>query len=206
MPGLYAPGDYDLAGFIVGAVERGRILDGAAVQAGDLQLGLPSTGLHTNGYSLARRVLGLSGTAATDRPLLETYEPALGATWGEALLAVHRSYLPVVGPLLEAGLVRAMAHITGGGLIDNVPRVLPVGLAARFRAGAWPVPPVFEVLRARGGIAPDELYRVFNMGLGLVLICGPDEAAAVRQAAPEAMVVGEVAPALKDQPRVTIES
>lgn len=206
LPGLYAPGDYDVAGFIVGAVERGRILDGAAVRAGDILLGLPSSGLHTNGYSLARRVLGLSGDPAADRAILEAEAPAVGGSWAEALMAVHRSYLPTVWPLLEAGLVRSIAHITGGGLIDNVPRALPAGLAAHFQEGSWSVPPIFTALQARGSIAPDEMYRVFNMGLGLVLVCAPAAVRAIQQRAPEAIVVGEVAASVTDRPRVLIET
>jgi phosphoribosylformylglycinamidine cyclo-ligase len=206
LPDLYQPGEYDLAGFIVGTVERDQIVDGRTIRAGDALLGLPSTGLHTNGYTLARRLLGLTGDPAHDRPRLEQYEPALGTTWAAALMAVHRSYLAPLQPLLAAGLVRGLAHITGGGLIDNVPRMLPPGLGARFRQTAWPVPPIFEALRRLGALAPAELYRVFNMGLGLVLACAPADAGEVRRLLPEALVVGEVVEPVNNSARVTIES
>jgi phosphoribosylformylglycinamidine cyclo-ligase len=206
MPGLYQPGEYYVAGFIVGTVERDRLLDGTRVAAGDVLIGLPSTGLHTNGYSLARRVLGLTGDPAVDRPILEAHEPALGATWAEALLAVHRCYLPDVRPLLAAGLVRGIAHITGGGLIDNVPRALPAGLGARLAARAWSPPPIFGLLQARGAIAAEEMARVFNLGLGMVLVVAPGDVAEVMTLVPGARAVGEVVPTVNSAPRVTIES
>lgn len=175
MPGLYAPGHYDLVGFLVGAVERERILDGSRVRAGDLLLGLESSGLHTNGYSLARRILfEREGFSLEDRPAeLE------GRAVGEALLAVHRCYLPLVWPLLEQRRLSALAHITGGGLADNVPRVLP-GHHAVIDRGAWQVPGLFRLLCERGRVPLEERYRAFNMGIGLVLVVPPAEEAAVR--------------------------
>ena len=168
MPGTYAPGDYDLAGFIVGIVERGKALTGDKVREGDAILGLPSAGLHTNGYSLARRVLfdtmGLSAHSRVDE---------LGTTVGEALLAPHRCYLPALEPVLERGRVRALAHITGGGLAGNIPRVLPQGLAARVRRGSWEVPRLFRLIQAGGRVSEEEMFRTFNMGIGMAVIVAP---------------------------------
>jgi len=174
MPGLYAPGDFDLAGFIVGAVARDRLLDGSRVRAGQELLALRSSGLHTNGYSLARRVvfeelkLGLE-----DRPAeLE------GQSLKEALLAVHRSYFALLWPLLEKNQIAAMAHITGGGLVDNLPRVLGT-CDAWIDRSTWTPPPLFRFLCERGRVAPDESYQVFNMGIGMVLVVDPAQSAAV---------------------------
>jgi phosphoribosylformylglycinamidine cyclo-ligase len=170
MPDIYAPDDYDLAGFIVGVVEKERALTGAAVQAGDVLLGLPSSGLHTNGYSLARKVLfDVLGHSVA------THLPELGATVGEALLVPHRSYLAALEPLLERGKVRALAHITGGGFPGNIPRVLPGGLAARVRRGSWEVPPLFRLIQKGGGISEDEMFRTFNMGVGMVVVVAPGD-------------------------------
>ena len=164
MPGFYSPGDYDLAGTIVGVVDRERILDGSRIAAGDVALGLPSAGLHTNGYSLARRVffdgLGKSPDDAF---------PPLPGSIGDALLAPHLSYLGPLEPLLAGDLVHGMAHITGGGFYDNIPRVVPEGLEVRLRAGSWPVLPIFRVLEREGDVSFEEMYRVFNMGIGMVV-------------------------------------
>ena len=170
MPGTYAPGDYDLAGFIVGVVERDRALTGASVKAGDTLLGLPSAGLHTNGYTLARKVL--FDTLGYE---VRTRLPELGQTVGEALLAPHRSYLAALEPLLERGKIRALAHITGGGFTGNIPRVLPEGLGARIRRSAWEVPALFRVIQKGGGIADDEMLRTFNMGVGMVAVVAPED-------------------------------
>ncbi|MCG3133657.1 MAG: Phosphoribosylformylglycinamidine cyclo-ligase [Planctomycetes bacterium] len=172
MPGTYKPGDYDLAGTIVGAVERADLLPRRNVAAGDVLIGLPSSGLHTNGYSLARKVLlEKSGLGIHDRPA-----DLGGASVAEALLAVHRSYAPLLLPLLPSGLVKAMAHITGGGFPDNIPRVLPDGVRAVVDARTWEPLPVFEAIRTRGGVDRDECYRVFNMGMGMVLVASPSKA------------------------------
>jgi len=174
MPGLYAAGDFDLVGFIVGAVERDKILDGSAVQAGQRLLGLASDGLHTNGYSLARKILfERQGHGLDDRP-----EELGGASVQEALLAPHRSYLDACWPLLEAGRLRAIAHITGGGLLDNLPRVLG-GRRAVIDRSSWAVPPLFEYLVQAGGVERDEAHQVFNMGVGLVLVVDQEDEAAV---------------------------
>lgn len=168
MPGIYAEGDYDLAGTIVGVVDRPKLLDGSHVAEGDLLVGLPSSGLHTNGYSLARKIffedLGLAPQGEV---------PELGCTVAEALLAVHRSYLKPVFPLVEDLLLSAMAHITGGGFTDNIPRVLPPNLDAVVHPEAWSWPPLFKFLRDKGRVSPSEMLRVFNCGIGMVLIVPP---------------------------------
>ena len=165
MPGFYADGEYDIAGFIVGIVEKSKVVDGRSIVPGDVLIGLPSAGLHTNGYSLARSVMfDLCGFSA------DTAVPELGVTVGEALLAPHRSYLAAVRPLLDAGLVKGMAHITGGGITENLPRTLPAGCAADVDRRSWTVPPIFAFLRNRGGIADDEMLRAFNMGVGLIAV------------------------------------
>jgi len=168
MPGTYAEDDYDLAGFIVGVVERKKALP-RGVAEGDTLLGLPSAGLHTNGYSLARKVLfDLLGHR------VDTHLPELGTTVGAALLAPHRSYLAALEPLLERDKIKALCHITGGGFPGNLPRVLPPGLGALVRRGSWEVPPLFRLLERGGRIAEDEMFRTFNMGVGMVVVVGPD--------------------------------
>ncbi len=169
LPGFYADGEYDLAGFIVGIVDRGHILDGSAVCAGDALIGLGATGLHTNGYSLARKLLFETAGWTVD-----TYVEDLGTGVGEALLAPHRPYVSAVLSLMASLPVRGMAHITGGGLIDNLPRALPRGLGARIRRGAWPELPIFSLLQRLGDIEEAEMFQAFNMGLGMVLIIPPD--------------------------------
>jgi len=166
MPGFYADGEYDVAGFIVGAVEKSNLVDGKAIVPGDVLIGLPSAGLHTNGYSLARRVLFERAGFTPDTRLAE-----LGATVGEALLAPHRSYLSLVKPLLERQYVRGLAHITGGGITENLPRILPEGCAAEIDLHAWTVPPLFRLLQQRGDVSREEMFRTFNMGVGLVVAC-----------------------------------
>ena len=191
MPGLYAPGDYDVAGTIVGVVEEGRLLDGSTIEEGDAIVALASTGLHTNGYSLARQivfeVLGLT----VDEPF-----PGEGASVGEVLLRVHRSYLPSLRPLLDEGIVQGLAHITGGGLIDNVPRVLPDGLAARLDRASWEIPNIFRVLQEAGRVDEMEMFRAFNMGVGMVAIVRSDAAPAVverlQESGEQAWIAGEI--------------
>jgi phosphoribosylformylglycinamidine cyclo-ligase len=169
MPGTYAEDDYDLAGFIVGVVEKEKALP-RGVREGDVLLGLPSAGLHTNGYSLARKVLL---EALGHR--VDTHLPELGTTVGQALLAPHRSYLAALEPLLERDKVRALAHITGGGFPGNIPRVLPEGLGARLRRGAWEVPPLFRLIQKGGGVSDEEMERTFNLGIGMVVVVSPGE-------------------------------
>jgi len=166
MPGFYAPGEYDLAGTIVGVVERARILDGSRVRPGDVAIGLPSAGLHTNGYSLARKVL----FEELGRKPGEKLKELEGLSIADALLAPHLSYLGALEPLLAEDLVAAMAHITGGGFYDNIPRVLPDNVDIVIRSGAWPVPPIFEVLEREGRVSFEEMHKVFNMGIGMVVL------------------------------------
>lgn len=195
MPGLYAAGEYDVAGFIVGEVAPDRYIDGAAVREGDVLIGFPSTGLHTNGYSLARKIIGLTGDREADRDVLAGSRlPGTDKSLGDALLEPHRSYLPEVWTLVEQGLVRGMAHITGGGLLDNVPRMIPSGLAAEIDPSSWDVPPVFTTLIERGGVDRIDRYRAFNMGIGFVVAVGSSDADTVLEAKGEARVIGSVVP------------
>ena len=184
MPGLYAGKDYDLAGFIIGVVEKNKILTGKTIVAGDPIISLPSSGLHTNGYSLVRKLFGETKQA------LEKHYPELGRTLGEELLEPHRCYYHQLKPLLP--FVKGMAHITGGGLIGNVPRVLPRGVTAKFSSQAWTVPPIFKLIQKRGNVAQNEMYRVFNMGIGMVIICSPEKVDQLTGALPDAKVIGEV--------------
>jgi phosphoribosylformylglycinamidine cyclo-ligase len=190
MPGFYADGEYDIAGFIVGVVERSKVIDGRSIVPGDVLIGLPSMGLHTNGYSLARRVLfEMAGWKA------DTFVAELGMTIADALLAPHRSYLPLVRPLLERQSVRGLAHITGGGITENLPRVLPEGCAAEIDLKSWDVPAVFRLLQQRGQIAREEMFRAFNMGIGLVIVCAARDAERVinilaRAGEPHAVRIG----------------
>jgi phosphoribosylformylglycinamidine cyclo-ligase len=191
LPGMYADGEYDLAGCIVGLVERGRILDGRKVVAGDALVGVASDGLHTNGYSLARHVLFEKARLAVER-----YLPELGRTLGEELLAPHRCYAPAVLPLLDEFDIHAMAHITGGGFYDNIPRVLPADCQAVVERRAWQPPLIFRLLQEAGGIADNEMYRTFNMGIGLVLVVGREVAMGVverlQSRGERAALIGEV--------------
>ena len=171
MPGFYADGEYDIAGFIVGVVEKATVIDGLAVLPGDVLIALPSAGLHTNGYSLARRVFFEAAGWKTD-----TFVGELGMTIGEALLAPHRSYLAIVRPLIERDLVKGLAHITGGGITENLPRTLPEGCAAEVDLQSWSVPPIFRLLQQHGAIPREEMFRAFNMGVGLVIVCAARDA------------------------------
>jgi phosphoribosylformylglycinamidine cyclo-ligase len=188
MPGMYAEGDYDLAGTIVGVVDRPKLLTGERVAEGDLLFGLGSSGLHTNGYSLARKVLfERMGLGAHDP--LPGFEKTAGGgvpTVADGLLAVHRSYLGPLLPLVEKGRLSALSHITGGGFPDNLPRVLPEGLDATIDPSAWTWPELFQLLSREGGIARDEMLRVFNCGIGMVLFVPPANAGEVKAALQEA--------------------
>ncbi|MDE1170952.1 MAG: phosphoribosylformylglycinamidine cyclo-ligase [Verrucomicrobium sp.] len=172
MPGLYHGKDYDLVGSIVGVVDRKKIVDGRSIRAGDALIGLPATGLHTNGYALARHIL-FDKLKLT----LKSRLPGLKGTLGEALLAVHPNYLPVLRKTRRAVTVKGMAHITGGGLLDNLPRVLPKKVDARIDLGSWEIPPLFRFLVEKGKIAGEEPYQVFNMGIGMVLVVAEKDAA-----------------------------
>lgn len=176
MPGFYADGEYDVAGFIVGVVDREKVIDGSRVATGDVVLALPSVGLHTNGYSLARKLF-----FETAGHTVDTHLDALGMTVGESLLKPHASYLRPLEGLLDTGVIKALAHITGGGLLENIPRVLPEGTAVEIERGAWPVLPVFKVMQEIGNVAESEMFRTFNMGVGMVVICSESDAETVRQ-------------------------
>ncbi len=185
MPGVYAAGEFDLVGTVVGWVERDRIVDGSGIRPGDALIGLASSGPHTNGYSLIRQ-------AFADVPLDHVY-PKMGRPLGDVLLEPHRCYLHDVERLREAVQIKGMAHITGGGLVDNPPRMLPDGLRARFDWGSWPVPPIFSLIRRLAGISDEEMRRVFNLGLGMVLVVAPDDAERALDALGEgAWKVGDV--------------
>ena len=177
MPGFYEVGDYELVGFIVGLVDRARVLDGGAVREGDLLLGLPSSGLHTNGYSLARGILFESMALSVDAPLPGSEKGRRSV--GEELLEPHLSYLKPLRPLLDHPGLHGMAHITGGGLTDNLPRILPRGTQAMIRVGSWEVPSIFQLLQEHGEVSTEEMFRVFNMGIGMVLVIDPGEAAGI---------------------------
>jgi phosphoribosylformylglycinamidine cyclo-ligase len=181
---VYHGADYDLAGFVVGVVEKERIIDGSKIAAGDVLLGLPSNGLHTNGYTLARKVFG------DTREALNQHYDELGKTVGEVLLEPHICYFNQIKPVLP--LVKGMAHITGGGLIDNVPRILPEGLAARFDTTKWSVPPIFTLLQKLGKVDRDEMYHVFNMGIGMVVACASEDVGQITERVPEVKTIGEV--------------
>jgi phosphoribosylformylglycinamidine cyclo-ligase len=184
MPDIYTGDDFDLAGFVVGVVEKDKIIAGKSITAGDAIIGLPSNGLHTNGYTLARKIFGDS------RAALQKKYPELGKPVGQALLEPHTCYYNQLKPLLP--VIKGMAHITGGGLLDNVPRVLPEGLATRFDSHSWSVPPIFNLIQKRGNVDRDEMYHVFNMGIGMVIICSTDSVARLTKALPDARVIGEV--------------
>jgi phosphoribosylformylglycinamidine cyclo-ligase len=184
MPGLYSGEDFDLVGTIIGAVEKDHIIDGRNIVSGDIMLGLASSGLHTNGYSLVRKVLGESKRA------LDTFYPEIGQTLGQALLVPHRCYFKEIQPLLP--LIKGLAHITGGGFPGNVPRIMPEGMTARFDTGSWVVPPIFQLIQQKGGIQRDEMYRVFNMGIGMVIIASADNAKGIIQQLPESKIIGKI--------------
>ena len=192
MPGFYADGEYDVAGFIVGAVSRGKLIDGRTIRAGDVLLGVPSSGLHTNGFSLARRI---AFEVAGLRP--DSQVPELGMSVGGALLVPHRSYLPIVRPLLAGGRIKGMAHITGGGITDNLPRILPEGTHAVIDRRSWKPLPIFAWLQAQGGVPEDDMLRTFNMGIGLIVVCAPEHEGDLLRAiadngAPEAGRIGTI--------------
>lgn len=201
MPGFYSDGEYDIAGFIVGVVEKDELITGAGIVAGDVLVGVPSSGLHTNGYSLARRIvfehLGLS---------VDAHVAELGRSVGEVLLEPHRSYLPVMRPLLGGSVVKGMAHITGGGITENLPRVLPQGTGALVRLGSWDVPPIFRFLQEAGRVPQEDMLRTFNMGVGLIIVTAPSDADRLlgmlaAGGVADARVVGEIVSA--DHPSVT---
>ena len=192
MPGFYKDGEYDMAGFIIGVVDKTRLVNGRTIGVGDVLVGVPSSGLHTNGYSLARQIvferLGLT---------VDSHVPELGKTVGEALIEPHKSYLQYIRPLLDGGRIKGMAHITGGGITDNLPRVLPHGTAAVVDASAWEIPPIFRWLQRNGQVPIDDMMRTFNMGIGLIIVTGRDKAESLldelaARGGRDARVIGDV--------------
>ena len=195
LPGVYAPADFDLAGFVVGVAERSELLDGSRIVPGDLLVGLPSSGMHTNGFSLVRRVFGTDDDpAALFRPV-----PGLSRNLGDELMVRHRAYYPLLAPWLGQsapeqgqGQIKALCHVTGGGLPGKMPSILPDAVAAEFQVGSWHIPPIFGAVQQAGGISDAEMYRVFNMGLGMVAVCDAAGAAALLAGIPDAVVVGRI--------------
>lgn len=187
MPGVFADGAFDVSGFVLGAAERSEIIDGSSIRAGDAIIGVASNGLHTNGYSLVRAIYGLD----EDPSPLRECRPELGETLADALLRPHPPYYHALRPAF--GIAKGIAHITGGGLIENVPRILPEGLSARFDSSSWNRPPIFNAIQRDGGISDDEMFRVFNMGLGMAVVCENERAAEAVSIIPNAAVVGEIA-------------
>ncbi len=200
MPGVYREGELDVAGTIVGVVDRERAITGARIARGDVLLSLPSTGLHTNGYSLARKALAGLDPAVP--------HPALGKSVDDALLMMHRSYLPYVRSLQLAGIdIHGLAHITGGGILENVPRVLPESACARIQTGRWAVPELFTLIQELGAVENDEMYRVFNMGVGMLVVVPSEQAdTALRIAGPDAALIGEIIPRPVDGAPVVIDA
>ncbi len=186
MPDFYPTGEYDLAGFIVGVVDKAKVIDGKSIVPGDVVLGIPSNGLQTNGYSLARKLFFEVGGYKAD-----SYIDELGSTVGEALLATHQSFLPQIGSLLDkvtiadegvrVPLIKGLAHITGGGFLENIPRILPEGVAVEIKRGTWPELPIFGLMQKLGNVSEAEMFRTFNMGIGMIVICSPDGAAEIKQ-------------------------
>ncbi len=195
MPGFYADGEYDVAGFIVGVAPRAAVIDGRSIVPGDVLIGIPSSGLHTNGYSLARHI---AFEIAQLRP--ETIVPELGQSIGGALLTPHRSYLPIVRPLLSERIIKGMAHITGGGITDNLPRVLPAGTHAVIDRSSWEPPAIFRWLQRTGRVPADDMYRTFNMGVGLIVVIAAEHESRLRDllaiaGEPHAIRIGTIHPA-----------
>jgi phosphoribosylformylglycinamidine cyclo-ligase len=201
MPGMYADGEYDLAGFIVGAAERSKVLTGRKIVKGDILIGLPSSGLHTNGYSLARKLLFEVAGYTPD-----TFVPELQSTVADELLKVHRTYLRPIRKLLSESILKGAAHITGGGITDNTPRILPDNTSVQVDVSSWPAPPVFELLRRLGNIPEDDLRRTFNLGIGMILVVGAKDRAKaeklLRGMKEPYFVIGQVVPRKPGRPRV----
>jgi phosphoribosylformylglycinamidine cyclo-ligase len=184
MPGIYSGEDIDLVGFVVGVVEKDEIIMGKSIAPGDVILGLPSSGLHTNGFSLARKIFG------DTRHDLSVKYPEIGRTIGEALLEPHRSYYNMLKRFLPK--IKGLAHITGGGMTDNVPRILPEGTTARFDTKSWEIPSLFRLIQKKGSIDREEMFHVFNMGIGMVVVCSQENAGSLQKSLPEARVIGQI--------------
>jgi phosphoribosylformylglycinamidine cyclo-ligase len=197
MPGIYSQGNYDLVGFIVGVVEKRNMLDSSSIAPDDVILGLSSSGLHTNGYSLARKVFGIDA----DPSCLNRFCPELGKSLGEELLQVHRCYYPQLKPALP--LIKGIAHITGGGFVGNIPRILPEGVAAHIKKRSWDILPIFKLIQKTGNIKEAEMYQVFNMGIGMTIVCPPQQVAKIVSILPQAKVIGKITKK-EDEERVII--
>jgi phosphoribosylformylglycinamidine cyclo-ligase len=198
MPGIYSQGNYDLAGFIVGVVEKKNILDSSSIVPDDVILGLPSSGLHTNGYSLVRKAFSIDA----DPSCLSKFHPELGKGLGEELLQVHRCYYPQLKPVLP--LIKGVAHITGGGFVGNIPRILPEGVAAHIKKHSWDILPIFKLIQKKGDIKEAEMYQVFNMGIGMIVVCSAQQIAKIVGILPQAKVIGEIIKT-KDDARVLLD-
>lgn len=187
MPDFYPPGEYDLAGFIVGVVDKPKVIDGKSIVPGDVVLGIPSNGLQTNGYSLARKLFfEVGGYKPGD------FVEELGTTVGETLLATHQSFLPQIGPLLDDGIIKGLAHITGGGFLENIPRILPEGVGVEINRGSWPELPVFGLMQKLGNVSDHEMFRTFNMGIGMAVVCSSTDRSELLNAIPDAMRIGVI--------------
>jgi len=186
MPGIYSQGNYDLVGFIVGVVEKKNILDNSSIAPHDVILGLPSSGLHTNGYSLVRKVFDID----VNPSCLNKLYPELGKSLGEELLQVHRCYYPQLKPALP--LIKGIAHITGGGFVGNIPRILPEGVAAHLKKHSWDILPIFKLIQKEGAIKEAEMYQVFNMGIGITIVCSPRQVAKIVSILPQAKIIGGI--------------
>ncbi len=198
MPSMYKDGEYDLAGFIVGVVDKANVIDGKNIEPGDVVLGIPSNGLQTNGYSLARKLLFEIGGYTPD-----TFLDELGTTVGEALLATHQSFLPQIGPLLgkqasslqngqDVPLIKGLCHITGGGFLENIPRILPEGVSVEINRGTWPELPIFGLMQKLGNVTDQEMFRTFNMGIGMIVVCSADGSDIIRSHIPECRIIGNI--------------
>jgi phosphoribosylformylglycinamidine cyclo-ligase len=187
MPDFYPPGEYDLAGFIVGVVDKQKVIDGKSIEPGDVVLGIPSNGLQTNGYSLARKLFFEVGGYTAD-----SYSDELGSTIGDALLATHQSFLPQIGPLLDKGVIKGLVHITGGGFLENIPRILPEGVSVEINRGSWPELPIFGMMQKLGNVDDKEMFRTFNMGIGMILICGEGDVQTLTSQLNTSFVIGKV--------------
>lgn len=197
MPGVYSEDSYDLVGFIIGVVEKKNIIDSSSIVPDDVIIGLPSSGLHTNGYSLVRSIFGTDGNPSS----LSKFYPELGKTLGEELLQPHHCYYLQLKGVLS--IVKGIAHITGGGFIGNVPRILPQTVAARIHKNRWKIPPIFKLIKQEGSVAEAEMYRVFNMGIGMTIVCSPDHVAKILSDLPQTKVIGEIIER-QDEERVII--
>ena len=193
MPDFYPPGEYDLAGFIVGIVDKEKVIDGKSIVSGDVVLGIPSNGLQTNGYSLARKLFFEEGGYKPETNLDE-----LGDTVGSILLRTHQSFLPQIGPLLDTGMIKGLVHITGGGFLENIPRILPDGISVEIKRGSWPELPIFGVMQKLGNVSDHEMFRTFNMGIGMIVVCAEEDKVNLRNLLGECLEIGFVVAGTKE--------